>query len=115
MASSQLYVDTAALAAGGVSKNNTLLKGAYSSICLLFAGKGTSAVAGQPATQTLTFVVPGSVATDLVYYSKESSATAASVINSCTLGNAGLANATWTLTLSANEVFTADLCVYRAA
>jgi len=114
MSVSQVYSDTAALAAGGVVNNNLTIKGSQSSVCLLFAGKATSAVAGQPATQTLTFVVPGSVATDLVFYSKESSATAASTINSCALSNAGLINATWTLTLSANEVLTADLCVYRA-
>jgi hypothetical protein len=115
MSVSQVYSDTAALAAGGQFVNNNLtIKGSQSSICLLFAGKATSAVAGQPATQTLTFVVPGSVATDLVFYSKESSATPASVITTCALSNAGLINATYTLTLSANEVLTADLCVYRA-
>ena len=114
MSASQVYSNTAALAAGGVVNNNLTIKGSQSSVCLLFAGKATSAQGGQPATQTLTFVVPGSVATDLVFYSKESSATAASTINSCALTNAGLINATYTLTLSANEVLTADLCVYRA-
>jgi len=114
MSVSQAYSDTAALAAGGVIYNNLTIKGSQSSICLLFAGKAESAQAGQPATQTLTYVVPGSVATDLVFYSKESSATAASIINSCALSNAGLINATWTLTLSANEVFVASLSVYRA-
>jgi hypothetical protein len=113
MSVSQLYVDTAALAAGGQNLNNTCIKGSQNAVCLLFAGKGTSNIDGQPATQTLVFVVPGSVATDLVFYSKESSATAASIINSCALSNAGLVNATWTLTLSANEVLTADLYVYR--
>jgi hypothetical protein len=113
MSVSQLYVDTAALAAGGQNLNNTCIKGSQSSVCLLFAGKGTSAVSGQPATQTLVFVVPGSVATDLVFYSKEVSATPASAITTCALSNAGLVNATWTLTLSANETLTADLYVYR--
>lgn len=114
MSASQVYVDTAALAAGGVVQNNLCIKGSMSSVCLLFAGKATSNVAGQPATTTLTYVVPGSVATDLVWYSKEASATAASVIVSAVLSNAGLINATWTLTLSAAETFTADLFVYRA-
>jgi len=114
MSVSQVYSDTAALTAGGLVYNNLTIKGSQSSICLLFAGKGTSAQGGQPATQTLAFVVPGSVATDLVFYSKESSATAASIINSCALTNAGLATATWTLTLSANEILTASLAVYRA-
>jgi len=107
MSVSQLYVDTAALAAGGRQNlNNTCIKGSQNAVCLLFAGKAT-------ATQSIAFVVPGSVATDLVFYSKEQSATAASVINSCALTDPGLVTATWTLTLSANEAFTADLCVYR--
>jgi hypothetical protein len=114
MSASQVYSNTAALAAGGVVNNNLTIKGSQSSVCLLFAGKAASGVAGQPATQTLTYVVPGSVATDLVFYSKESSATAASAINSAALTNAGLINATWTLTLSAAEIFTASLSVYRA-
>jgi len=114
MSASQVYTDTAALAAGGLVYNNLCIKGSQSSICLLFAGKATSAVAGQPATTTLTFVVPGSVATDLVSYSKEVSATPASVIVGCALSNPGLINATWTLTLSAAEPLTPDLYVYRA-
>lgn len=114
MSASQVYVDTAALAAGGVVQNNLCIKGSMSSVCLLFAGKATSNVGGQPATTTLTYVVPGSVATDLVSYSKEVSATPASQILGCALSNAGLINATWTLTLSAAETFTADLYVYRA-
>jgi hypothetical protein len=114
MSVSQVYSKTAALTAGGVVNNNLTIKGSQSSVCLLFAGKATSAVGGQPATQTLTFVVPGSVATDLVSYSKEVSATPASTIDGCALSNAGLINATWTLTLSANETLTADLFVYRA-
>ena len=114
MSASQVYADTPALAAGGLVYNNLCIKGSQSSICLLFAGKAASGVAGQPANTTLTFVVPGSVATDLVSYSKEISATAASVIVGAALSNAGLVNATWTLTLSAAETFTADLYVYRA-
>lgn len=114
MSASQVYTDTAALAAGGLVYNNLCIKGSQSSVCLLFAGKATSNVSGQPATTTLTFVVPGSVATDLVWYSKEVSATAASVVVGAALTNAGLINATWTLTLSAAETFTADLFVYRA-
>ena len=114
MSVSQVYSDTAALAAGGFVNNNLTIKGSQSSICLLFAGKAASAAGGQPATTTLTYVVPGSVATDLVSYAKEVSTTAASVIVGCALSNAGLINATWTLTLSAAEAFTADLYVYRA-
>ena len=115
MSASQLYASSSELVPGavGTAENNLCIKGSQSSLCLLFAGKAASAVAGQPATQTLTFVVPGSVATDLVFYSKESSATAASTINSCALTNPGLVNATWTLTLSAAEILTADLYVYR--
>ena len=114
MSASQVYVATPALAAGGVIQNNLCIKGSQSSICLLFAGKAASNVGGQPATTTLTYVVPGSVATDLVSFSKEVSATPASTIVGCALSNAGLVNATWTLTLSAAETFTADLYVYRA-
>lgn len=114
MSASQVYTDTAALAAGGLVYNNLCIKGSQSSVCLLFAGKAVSNQGGQPATTTLTYVVPGSVATDLVWYSKEVSATAASTIVGAALSNAGLINATWTLTLSAAETFTADLFVYRA-
>lgn len=109
MSVSQVYVDTPALAAGGLIQNNLCIKGSQSSICLLYAGKASAA-----GVNTLAFVVPGSVATDLVFYSKESSATPASALLGAALSNAGLANATWTLTLSAAENFTAALAVYRA-
>lgn len=109
MSASQVYADTPALAAGGLVYNNLCIKGSQSSICLLYAGKASAA-----GVATLAFVVPGSVATDLVFYCKESSATAASVIVGAALSNAGLVNATWTLTLSAAENYTASIAVYRA-
>ena len=116
MASSQIYVSTATTDAGGNPqqvRDLTKIKALAGSLCVLSAASGTSAVAGQPATTTLVFVVPGSVATDLAYYSKQSSATAASQINSCVLTNPGAVNATYTITLSAAEVFTATILVAR--
>nr|WPF46529.1 MAG: hypothetical protein [Lake Baikal virophage 4] len=117
MATSQLYVSTATTDAAGNPqqvRDLTKIKALSGSLCLLSAASGTSNVGGQPATTTLVFVVPGSAATDLVFYSKQSSATAASAILSCVLTNPGAVNATYTLTLSAAEVFTATISVYRA-
>lgn len=115
MSVSQLYVDTAALAAGGQNLNNSCIKGSQSSICLLYAAQATSAVAGQPATGTLTFVVPGSVATDLPLVTRLGvPATAAAALVANLSANAGLVNATWTITCSTNEAFTASFAVYRA-
>ena len=115
MSASQVYTDTAALAAGGLVYNNLCIKGSQSSICLLYAAQATSNVLGQPATTTLTFVVPGSVATDLVLVTRlgvPATATAALVANLS--ANAGLVNATWTITCSTAEAFSASIFVYRA-
>lgn len=117
MATSQIYVSTATTDAAGNPqqvRDLTKVRGSAGSLCLLSAAQATSNVGGQPVTTTLTFVVPGSVATDLVFYSKYSSATPASQITICALSNPGAVNATWTLTLGAIEVFTASLAVYRA-
>lgn len=100
---------TAAAAAATVN-----IKGQTVSVILLSCAEAASGVDGQPADTTLTFVVPFSVATDMPFYSKSVSATAASQIVSCALANPGAVNATYTLTLGAGETFTATLAVYRA-
>ncbi len=115
MSASQVYVDTAALAAGGLVYNNLCIKGSQSSICLLYAAQATSNVLGQPATGTLNFVVPGSVATDLVVVTRMGvPATAGAALVANLSANPGLANATWTITCSTNEALTASIFVYRA-
>jgi hypothetical protein len=111
MSASQVYVASGASPAG--SPNCLNIRGQNASLVLLSCAEGTSNVLGQPATQTLVFPVPYSVAADIPFFSKSVSATPASQIQACALANPGAANAAYTLTLSANEAFTASLAVYR--
>jgi hypothetical protein len=113
MSASQVYVASGAAAAVGANPSLLNIRGQNASIVLLACAEAQSAQGGQPANTTLTFVVPGSVATDIPFFSKSASATAASQIDTCVLTNAGAANATYTLTLGAAEAFTAALVVYR--
>lgn len=121
MSASQLYASSSELVPGaaGSSDNNTLVKGSQVALVLLGAARLVSAAAAaggqpaQPATTTLLFNCPGAVATDLVYVSKESSATAASSVVGWALANPGAANAQYTITLSAAEIFVAHIAVYR--
>ena len=116
MATSQIYVSTAVADAGGNPaqvRNLTKVKGAQGSLCLLYAAQAASNVGGQPATTTLTFVVPGSVATDLPFATRFGVAATPAAALVCTIANAGAANATWTITCSTNEALSATFAVYR--
>ena len=130
MSSSSLLIPTASVATPAVLppiQGNLAVQGAYAQPILLYMGKAAStdptqtaptyagAAANQPATQTLVFFVPGALATDVVFVSKESSTTPASTIVGWSLANPGAANATYTITLSANEVFAAHFSVWRLA
>lgn len=122
MSVSQLYASSNDLVPGaaGTAENNTLLKGSQVALVLLGAFRlvsGAAAAGGQPlqpATTTLLFNCPGATANDLVYVSKESSTTPASVVVGWVLGGAGTAAAQYTVTLSAAEAFAAHIAVYRA-
>ena len=85
MSSSSLLIPTASVATPAVLppiQGNLAVQGAYAQPILLYMGKAAStdptqtaptyagAAANQPATQTLVFFVPGALATDVVFVSK---------------------------------------------
>lgn len=111
MSASQLLVNTAYLAAGGVIPNNTLVKGAYASLVLLAAGQVTTPASGVSAA----VVVPGALATDIVVATKTAGATANTGVGTAILASAGLVGANYVFTGATAEVQTISYCVYRKA